>query len=173
MNRKTNNLVKHYFYAIEIFIMYFLQSSPNLILKIFAASPMLICATVIIISIIEKGSSPIFLGLFAGILMDISFGKYFGLFSLIMPILCSLISFFINSEITIFKAMRFSSVSVFLVIILDWLFRYCLAGYSAIFLVFIDKYLPICFYTILCLPILYLLNLGVFLGMRYTKGVQN
>lgn len=164
----TAKCFKYLFYFLEILLMYFLQTTPNLMPEIFGVQPVLIICSAVTISLLEDESSTLFIALFAGVMVDITFTQSFGLFAILLPILCSLMKVTVKNKIkiTLFSGFRISFVCIAIAVILQWFFHYCLQGYSAIFIILVNYYLPIFIYTILCMPILYLINFGFHIGMR-------
>ncbi len=176
VNRKqVNRTIKYLLYAIELILLYVVQTSPNFVPKILGATPSLILVAAITIALVEDEMTALYTGLFAGILIDFSYGNHLGLFAIIMTILCCAIRVFIQYKLkaTLKSSIITGLVSLFVAVCLDWIFRYCVAGFSSVSLVFIDKYLPVYLYSALCLPIVYLINFGVYTGTSYIKFEKN
>lgn len=168
---KLNKAVKYLCYVLELLLFYILQCSPYLFPTIFKVTPMLIMASAVTIALLESDISSIFIGVIAGFLIDLSFGSFFGLFACIMAVICCLISVITNnkSKVNIHTASLTGTIALLICIACDWYFRYVSQGYSARWIVLFDNYLPIYIYSLLCLPLVYLLNFAIYNGFKYVK----
>ncbi len=169
-----NKRVKYACFFIELLLLYIIQNATGIIPEIFTAKPMLVMAAVITFSLIEDEVPAMILGLVGGLFIDLSFGMHFGLFSIIMAVLACFISVFVKSKINITLVSSIFIGAFFLIISItcDWYFRYELQGFSHSFLMIVDFYLPVYIYTCLCLPMLYVLNLGIFNALRFKEPLQ-
>ncbi len=168
MSIRLNRNVKYICYVIELFFFYILQCTPNLFPKIFTATPILLLPAVITMALLESEIVAIILGAIAGLFVDLAFGNYFGLFAIIMAIICCLISLSLRKRVRVhlLNVSLIGAVSLFICILCDWFFRYYLQGYSQVLIIFINNYLPIYIYSLLCLPAIYILNFGIYQGLK-------
>lgn len=169
MSLRLNRSVKYLCYVLELLLFYILQCSPYLFPTIFGVTPMLIMVAAITIALLESDVSSIFIGVLAGFLIDLSFGSLFGLFACIMAVSCCLISVILSnkSKVTIHTASIAGAISLLICIFCDWYFRYVNQGFSAKWIVLFANYLPIYIYSLLCLPLVYLLNFAIYKACRY------
>ncbi len=84
----SNTKTKWIVYAIEIFLIYILQSTPALIPEICGEKPMLVVICAISIALFEGDVTGMWFGLGAGLLMDTGSTAPFGFYGLILLILC-------------------------------------------------------------------------------------
>lgn len=166
MTRNRN--VKYLVYSLELLILFVLQGTPGLIPPILGVKPVLVLGAVITIALLEPEVPALFFGLGAGLLLDLGVGSSFGLSAMITAALCCMVSVLVKKKIhvTLFSGMTTGAMVLLVAILLDWLFRYVLAGYALPALALVDQFLPRYLYTLLLFPLMYLLNLGLFLGFR-------
>ncbi len=167
MNARINKNIKYFSYFLEFILLYLLQNMPWIFPEILSVTPTLIIPAAITIAMLETETEAVFLGMIAGLMVDISFGMYIGLFGAIMAIICPFLSYFVKRvNINIYSASLYGFIAVIVCAMLDWLFRYVVPGYGNIWIFLINNYLPIYLYSTLVLPLLYILNLGVHNGLK-------
>lgn len=165
---RISRVVKYIVFSIELLVFFVVQALPGVVPLIFGVTPMLLLGAVITIALLETEIPAMFFGMSAGLLADISFGSYLGLFGMIMAVICCISSVVLKkkSGINVAAAAWTGSLALLLTTALDWIFRYIVPGFSSPHIVLINSFLPRFFYTLLLLPFLYLLNLGIYLGLR-------
>lgn len=166
-----NRRIKYLCYLIELLVLYILQNTPALLPEIFSVKPMLVLCGIISISFLEDEIPSMIFGMIGGLLIDLSFGNYFGLFGMIMAIICCFTSVYIKNLIKINTVIiiKTAVISLGSAVLCDWIFRYVIHEYSLIFIILLDVFLPVFIYSMLCLPILYLINLGIYNALRYNE----
>ncbi|MFI3325038.1 MAG: rod shape-determining protein MreD [Clostridia bacterium] len=171
MREPLNKIIKYLLYSLELLLFYNLSCTVNLIPSIFGVTPMLLMVSAVTIALLESEISSIGIGVFAGFLIDLSFGNFFGLFACVMSVICCLVSVITKdkNKVTLFSASKIGVVSLLVCVLCDWFFRYICQNYSSIFVILINNYLPIYLYSLLCLPLIYLINLGIYNGFKFVK----
>ncbi len=171
MRIRVNNAIKYICLILELFLLFIIQSTPNLMLPIFGATPYLVIPAVISIAMLEDDIKSTIIGAVGGLLVDLSFGEHIGLFAIIMALTACVTSLITGTKIRITFKYIFvlGAITMFVCTVADWYFRYVNQGYTAILAVFVDNYLPIYLYSLLVLPVIYLLNLGIYKGLRVAE----
>ncbi|WP_099206024.1 rod shape-determining protein MreD [Scatolibacter rhodanostii] len=150
-------------YSLEIILLYALQDSPWLFPPIFGVRPILMIPAAVTIAMVEKETPAMSFGIFTGLLMDFSASAGLGFFASVLAVLCFVIS---RMSSTILRVNMMSAVvsglwATVVAVFLGWLFRYVLKGYSSAGYVALHNYLPVCFYTLLLLPLIFYINRGI------------
>lgn len=173
MSTLFNSRVKYLCYIIELIVLLVLQNTTSVFPEILSVKPMLILASVVTISFLEDEVPSMLIGMIGGLLIDFSFGKYFGLFGMIMAIICCVTSVYVKNKVKInmYISIRTAIVAVIIAVLCVWIFRYVIQGHSAVFLMLFNVYIPILIYTLLCLPNIYLLNLVINKALKYNEIV--
>lgn len=174
MTQGRNRFVKYLAYSLELLVLYVVQSAAGLMPPIFSQRPLLVLVAVITIALLEDEVPAIFFGFAGGFLMDLGFGNYFGLFAMIMAIICCMVRLSARKKlnVTVLSCTGIGAVFAAVTIGLDWLIRYVWAGYSSPLISLVDGYIPRYFYTVLMLPLLYLVNLGIYTGLRPVEAEE-
>lgn len=147
-------------YALEAFIFFFVQQTPNLNICVFGVKPIFLIPICITVAMFEKDSLAIVFGTLCGVLMDFGFLGTIGVNSFLLPVLCYLLNLLCVNviRVNILTAALTSMFLVFIVLGLHFIFYYLLQGYEYALYVFVNKYLPRMLYTWLLVPFFYLFN---------------
>lgn len=118
----------------------------------------LLIPAAVIISMFERGIPGLLLGTFAGLLWD-TYTTGFGFNAIYMTIIAfgawGLIHYLMRNNLS--TAMLICSVSLLLYILLYWLWNYVFKGYGTAWQVLIKYYLPTFLYSVVFIPLIYLL----------------
>ena len=125
-------------------------------------------ALAITISLLEKEPVALAFGVVAGLSVDIGLGLPTGSFGIIMAVMCCLVSALAQRKIyvTLGSAWLMGVWSIGVIILALWLINFVVPGYSGIYLALANNYLPVYIYTVLVMPIVYILNLGVYSALK-------
>ena len=147
-------------YALEIILLWVLQSTPKLLPALFGAKPFLLLAAALSIAAREDVVPAIIWGAVCGALADISAGGTVGYFSIAFVIVCfvqaSLLDTYLNRNLLTAGVLTLGSVAA--VIGLYFVFFRLFAGVPDCGTLFVSRYLLRMAYTVLCYIPLYFLN---------------
>lgn len=161
MTSKTrHDLIRYFAYLLEFLLLLTLQSTPRLFPRFFGAAPLFLAPAACLIAMYEPEIPSIFIGLFAGLLLDFSGGGILGFHATVLAILCYFIASLCEEylQTNFVTALILGVVSVFLVVFFNWVFLYLLPGYSYPGYAFARHYLISFAVTAVFVPLLYLLN---------------
>lgn len=166
-----NRAVRYFAYGLEILILYFLQSVPGLLPKVFSCSPIPVFAAVITIALLEPELASMGFGVFAGFIMDFYSDCPFGFYALVLSVLCCLLSVIVKRSVRVTIGSAFFSAAAGLGILFGimWIFMFVSRGRSYPILALVNSYLPMYLYTLIITPVVYLINLGLFNGIQNRK----
>lgn len=163
MNLLNGTKAKWVVYALEIFLVYILQSTPALIPEIFGEKPMALVVCAVSIALFEGDVTGMWFGLGAGLLLDTGSTTPFGFYGLILLIICfgcgTLVMYLMRNNAVTSLILGFIAVSV--VSVVQWL---CFAsphgaGDAGFFLIHI--LLPRCIYSTALMPFFYYFNRAI------------
>ena len=169
LNRlRVNRAIRILTYVIELVILYIIQETPGALPPILGARPILTVALAITVSLLEKEPIALMFGVLAGLSLDVGLGTATGSFGIVLAVMCCLVSSLAQRKIhvTLGSTWLTGIWSIGIIVVLLWLIDYVFLGYSYIYLALINNYLPIYIYTILVMPIVYILNLGVYTALK-------
>lgn len=161
--RDLNRLVRFLAYTLELLVLFMLQETPGLLPGIYGARPVLALPAGLAIAMFEEETPAMAFGIAAGLLCDFGYSGVLGYHGLVLGVLCYFISLAVRSfmQVNLATALLAGLVSLGLVMGGQWLFFYYLPGYSSPGYAFTRHYLPKYLYTMLFVPLLYLLNRGL------------
>lgn len=173
---RSNNfyvLIRFIFYTIEIIMLYTLERLPGLIPELFGGRPVFLTSAFISISMLEGGYSGIFLGILAGLLMDMGMGGALGLCAIVMCI----IGYFLGGATA--KLLRTNIITFMIasliispfVIYTKFFSLFIIKGYGYSQYALINHVIPSMIYTVAVSPIIYLFNRPISFFLR-GKGVS-
>ena len=168
MNYKVNRVIRYVTYVIELIILFMLQETPGILPPIFGVRPLLTLALAVTVSLIEPELFSMGFGVLVGITMDLGVGLPLGTCGVILAIACSGISALAKRKIhvTLGSAIITAVWCLAVLMAVLWLCDYVFMGYSQIYIALINHYVPVYVYTILVMPLVYILNLGIFSALR-------
>lgn len=150
-------------YTLEILILYALQQTPQVFPVIFGARPLLMIPAAVTIAMMEDEGTTMGFAVFAGLLLDFSAGGSLGFYAAVLAVLCFVVS---RMSHTILRVHMLSAalsglwVTV-ITVFLGWIFRFVARGYTGAGYAALHFYLPTCLYTMLLLPLIFIINRGI------------
>ena len=162
MIRDLNKLIRYLAYVLELLVLFMLQETPGLLPSIFGARPVLLFPAVVAIAMLEPEVPALLFGVVGGLFCDFGLSGMLGFHALVLGVLCFFISLLVRVyfQVNIATAILTGVWSIGLTVCLQWLFLYFFQ-YSYPAYALTHHYLPKYFYTLLFLPLLYLLNRGL------------
>ncbi len=167
MIRDFNRVVRYLAYTLEILVLFMLQETPGLLPSIFGVRPVLLFPVVVAIAMFETEIPALAFGVLGGLMCDFGFSGMLGFHALVLGVLCFFISLLIRVyfQSNLVTAILTGIWSIGLTICAQWFFLYFFQ-YSHPAYAFVHHYLPKYFYTMLFLPLVYLLNRGLSQALR-------
>lgn len=162
MIRDLNKLIRYLAYVLELLVLFMLQETPGLLPSIFGARPVLLFPAVVAIAMLEPEVPALLFGVVGGLFCDFGLSGMLGFHALVLGVLCFFISLVIRAYLqnNMATAILTGVWSIGLVVLAQWFFLYFFQ-YSYPAYALTHHYLPKYFYTLLFLPLLYLLNRGL------------
>ena len=162
MIRDLNKLIRYLAYVLELLVLFMLQETPGLLPSIFGARPVLLFPAVVAIAMLEPEVPALLFGVVGGLFCDFGLSGMLGFHALVLGVLCFFISLVIRAYLqnNMATAILTGVWSIGLVVLAQWFFLYFFQ-YSYPAYALTHHYLPKYFYTLLILPLLYLLNRGL------------
>ena len=162
MIRDLNKLIRYLAYVLELLVLFMLQETPGLLPSIFGARPVLLFPAVVAIAMLEPEVPALLFGVVGGLFCDFGLSGMLGFHALVLGVLCFFISLLVRVyfQVNIATAILTGVWSIGLTVCLQWFFLYFFQ-YSYPAYALTHHYLPKYFYTLLFLPLLYLLNRGL------------
>ena len=162
MIRDLNKLILYLAYVLELLVLFMLQETPGLLPSIFGARPVLLFPAVVAIAMLEPEVPALLFGVVGGLFCDFGLSGMLGFHALVLGVLCFFISLVIRTYLqnNMATAILTGVWSIGLVVLAQWFFLYFFQ-YSYPAYALTHHYLPKYFYTLLFLPLLYLLNRGL------------
>lgn len=162
MIRDLNKLICYLAYVLELLVLFMLQETPGLLPSIFGARPVLLFPAVVAIAMLEPEVPALLFGVVGGLFCDFGLSGMLGFHALVLGVLCFFISLVIRTYLqnNMATAILTGVWSIGLVVLAQWFFLYFFQ-YSYPAYALTHHYLPKYFYTLLFLPLLYLLNRGL------------
>ena len=162
MIRDLNKLIRYLAYVLELLVLFMLQETPGLLPSIFGARPVLLFPAVVAIAMLEPEVPALLFGVVDQPFCDFGLSGMLGFHALVLGVLCFFISLVIRAYLqnNMATAILTGVWSLGLVVLAQWFFLYFFQ-YSYPAYALTHHYLPKYFYTLLFLPLLYLLNRGL------------
>lgn len=162
MIRDLNKLIRYLAYVLELLVLFMLQETPGLLPSIFGARPVLLFPAVVAIAMLEPEVPALLFGVVGGLFCDFGLSGMLRFHALVLGVLCFFISLVIRAYLqnNMATAILTGVWSIGLVVLAQWFFLYFFQ-YSYPAYALTHHYLPKYFYTLLFLPLLYLLNRGL------------
>ncbi len=165
--RDFNRVVRYLAYVLEFLVLFMLQETPGLLPAVFGVRPVLIFPAAITIAMFEEEVPAMAFGVVGGLFCDFGLSGMMGFHALVLAALCFFVSAIsrIYLQVNIATAIITGLWTIGLVVCVQWLFlyyfRYSMPGYA-----FVHHYLPKYFYTMIFVPLTYLLNRGLSQAVR-------
>ncbi len=152
--------IRYFAYGLELLVLYMVQQTPGLLPSLFGARPILIIPAVLAIAMFEPELPAMAFGIFGGLLIDFGIGAALGFHGIMLAVFCYLISalsanLFRTNLLTSFLV---NTVSLLVIVTLQWLFYYVLYNYEYPIYALIYHYLPRIAYSLVLTPITFYFN---------------
>ena len=154
--------VKWLAYSLELFLLYIMQYTPNLLPSFLGVQPLPLIVAAISIAIFEGESAGMWFGLAAGLLMDLGSVSVFGFYGILCMAICYAGGLLVVRlmRANLLTAMLQGAGGLLIIGLCQWFFFYAIWGTSSgVFLYAIM--LPQMLYTALLMPIFYYFNRAV------------
>jgi len=151
-------------YGLELFLVYIIQCTPNLLPGFLGVKPLLLVVFAISIAMFEGDGPAIWIGLSAGLLMDLQSGNQgFGFNAILLMIICfvcgTLVVYLMRNNIITAIVLAFGSMLI--LGLLRWLFFYVIPGDPKVGYYLYAVMLPQIVYTVLAMPIAFYFNRAI------------
>lgn len=165
--RDFNRVIRYLAYTLELLVLFMLQETPGLLPHVFGVRPVLLFPAVITIAMMEEELPAMAFGIVGGLFCDFGLSGMLGFHALVLGVLCWLVSVLIRVylQVNMVTALITSLWTIGLTVCAQWFFlyyfSYAMPGYA-----FTHHYLPKYFYTMLFVPLVYMLNHGLSQAVR-------
>lgn len=165
--KDLNRVVRYMAYVLEFLVLFMVQETPGLLPAIFGVRPVLLLPAAVTIAMFEEETPAMSFGILAGLFCDFGLSGMLGFHALALAVLCYFVSVIsrVYLQSNLATAIITGLWTIGLTVCAQWLFlyyfRYSMADYA-----FVHHYLPKYFYTMLFVPLVYLLNRGVSQAVR-------
>lgn len=147
-------------YALEMIILYVIQFSPDAFPKVYGVVPNFLLLFAVSVAVLEGEIYGVFVGAFAGFLMDNAGNKAFGFNALVVALICYgcglLVVYLMRNTLLTSVILGFCSLTVLGII--RWFFFYVIWGYPDLWTELVRVALPTILYSIVFMPVIFLLN---------------
>ena len=160
--------VRCFAYVLEILVLFMVQETPGLLPPVLRERPVLLIPAALSIAFFETEITGMAFGVLAGLFLDFGMNAPFGFHALLLGALCWLLGLLAAELIrtNLLTALLAGALGVFLVLSLQWLFLYLLAGYGSAGYAYTWHYLPRMGYSFVFMPITYYFNRALALFLR-------
>ncbi|RKJ40265.1 rod shape-determining protein MreD [Acutalibacter sp. 1XD8-33] len=161
--RDLNRIIRCLAYTLELLVLFMIQETPGLLPRIYGARPVLVLAAGLVIAMFELETPAMAFGIVAGLFCDFGFSGTLGFHALILAVLCFFISLLVRAymQVNPVTAVLLGIVALGITFGAQWLFFYYFRHYSQPLFALTSHYLPKYLYTLLFVPLLYLVNKGL------------
>lgn len=160
--RRFHRVVLFLAYILEILVLFTLQETPGLMPELFGARPVLVLPAVLTAAFFVGEKAALAFGVLGGLLCDFGFSGTLGFHALVFGALCFFLSVLVQVylQANLVTALLAGFCGIGVTVLLQWLFFYYFS-FSQPGYVFTHHHLPKLFYTLLFIPLCYLLNRGL------------
>ncbi len=165
--RDFNRIIRYLAYTLELLVLFMIQETPGLLPSIFGARPVLIFPAVITMAMFEEEIPAMAFGIVGGLFCDFGLSGTLGFHALVLAVLCFFVSLLVRVylQVNAVTAVITGLWTIGLTVCAQWFFLYyfshTMPGYA-----FTHHYLPKYFYTMIFMPLVYLLNRGLYRTVR-------
>lgn len=162
---------RYLLYALEIFILYIIEGTPNLLPQFYLAKPLLLVSAAVSLAAFELPLCSMVFGILCGLIIDVGTGGVMGLTSIVLAVVCYYESYWNNKYIknNIYLVLIYSAVVSAAVISLKFFVFYVINKYPYAADSYVSHYLPRIIYTWAVTPIVYVLTMLVSKAFRKEK----
>ena len=160
--------IRYFAYALELLVLYMIQQTPGFLPSLFGARPILIIPAVLAIAMFEPEIPAMAFGIFGGLLIDFGIGDALGFHGIMLWVACYVISALSANLLrtNLLTSFLVNTVSLLVIVVLQWLFYYVLYGYDYILYALLHHYLPLIAYSLVLTPITFYFNRAFALLIR-------
>ncbi|HIY27567.1 MAG TPA: rod shape-determining protein MreD [Firmicutes bacterium] len=160
--------IRYFAYALELLVLYMIQQTPGFLPSLFGARPILIIPAVLAIAMFEPEIPAMAFGIFGGLLIDFGIGDALGFHGIMLGVACYVISALSANLLrtNLLTSFLVNTVSLLVIVVLQWLFYYVLYGYDYILYALLHHYLPRIAYSLVLTPITFYFNRAFALLIR-------
>lgn len=162
---------RYLLYAVEIFILYIIEGTPNLLPYFYFAKPLLLIPAAVSVAAFEMPLFSMFFGVLCGLIIDVGTGGVMGLTSIILGVVCYYESYWNTKYIknNVYLVLIYSAVASAAVISLKFFIFYVVKKYPDAGDSYVTHYLPRIIYTWSCTALVYVLTMLVSKSFRKEK----
>ncbi len=151
-------------YGLELFLVYIIQCTPNLLPSFLGVKPLLLVVFAISIAMFEGDGPAIWIGLAAGLLMDLQSGNMgFGFNAIVLMVICfacgTLVVYLMRNNII--TAIVLALAGMLIMGLLRWFFFYVIPGEPKLGYYLYAVMLPQIVYTVLAMPLAFYFNRAI------------
>ena len=157
--RDLNRIVRSLAYILELLVLFMLQETPGLLPHVYGVRPVLVLPAAAVIAMFEEETRAMAFGVAAGLFCDFGYSGVLGFHALVMGVLCFFVSLLVKAflQVNPVTAVLVGIAVLGIAFGAQWLFfyyfHYSFPGY-ALRVHYLPKYL----YSLIFVPLLYLLN---------------
>lgn len=157
--RDPNRIIRSLAYVLELLVLFMLQETPGLLPPVYGARPVLVLPAAAAIAMFEDETRAMAFGVAAGLFCDFGYSGVLGFHAMMMAVLCFGLSLLVKAflQVNPVTAVLSGIVVLGLAFGAQWLFFYFF-HYSSPGYALRIHYLPKYLYTLIFVPLLYLLN---------------
>ncbi len=162
-----NRVIRYLAYVLELLVLFMFQETPGLLPAIFGVRPVLIFPAVITMAMFEGELPAMAFGIVGGLFCDFGLSGAMGFHALVLGVLCFFVSMLVRVylQVNLFTAVITGLWTIGITVCAQWFFLYYFS-YSMPDYAFVHHYLPKYFYTMIFVPLVYLLNRGLSQAVR-------
>lgn len=171
---KKQKTMKYFCYCLIILLADLLQNTGGLFPQIFGARCFLLLPLVIILAMGEDIIASAFMGLFAGLLWDMSGAVHLGFNCIFIAVVCFLSSALVTYIVrdTFITNMICAALVIILYCFLYWLFFIVIKGVDGGETTLFSFYIPCAIYTLILTPVIWLIMKPVKAKLNFVKSQE-
>ncbi len=171
---KKQKTMKYFCYCLIILLADLLQNTGGLFPQIFGARCFLLLPLAIILSMGEDIIASAFMGLFAGLLWDMSGAVHLGFNCIFIAVVCFLSSALVTYIVrdTFITNMICAALVIILYCFLYWLFFIVIKGVDGGETTLFSFYIPCAIYTLILTPVIWLIMKPVKAKLNFVKSQE-
>lgn len=161
--RDLNRVIRYLAYTLELLVLFMVQETPGLLPHIAGVRPVLVLPAAAVMAMFENETAALAFGIAAGLFCDFGYSGTLGVHALALGALCFLVSLMVRAymRVNIVTAILTGIWTMGVAFGVQWLVFYVFRHYSMPGFALTHHYLPKYLYTLLFVPLLYLLNRGL------------
>lgn len=171
---KKQKTIKYFCYCLMILLADLLQNTGGLFPQVFGARCFLLLPLAIILAMGEDIIASAFMGLFAGLLWDMSGAVHLGFNCIFIAVVCFLSSALVTYIVrdTFITNMICTALVIILYCFLYWLFFIVIKGVDGGETTLFSFYIPCAIYTLILTPVIWLIMKPVKAKLNFVKSQE-